>query len=178
MSATALVPFDPFQRARADMDRVGISPSETAQGSRSFEGTGPLPTLEEVPVLPTGWIRDLDALVNLSMLPHDDGDLRALAVKEFMTSERDGNTVGRLPEGADEAYQKILWDLSHTPARTPGGLAWKLGEVLKCLTIEIEAEGESWCWWHHLVQSAMIDALELERARQATITASRMGVTA
>jgi hypothetical protein len=56
----------------------------------------------------------------------------------------------------------MLLDLSSTPARTPGGIAWKCLMVLNFF-----ADEEDWKWWRYLLKSAITDAIDLERARAA-----------
>jgi hypothetical protein len=61
-----------------------------------------------------------------------------------------------------DAYRQMLLDLSSTPARTPGGIAWKCLMVLNFF-----ADEEDWKWWRYLLKSAITDAIDLERARAA-----------
>jgi hypothetical protein len=119
----------------------------------------PIPTLEEIPATPDGYMRALDDLLPLSLIPADDAGLRSLVVKMFNLEERDCNIGGEASEGG-KTYQQMLLDLSSTPARTPGGIAWKLWMVLNFF-----ADEEDWKWWRYLLKSTITDAIDLERAR-------------
>jgi len=79
----------------------------------------------------------------------------------FNLDEHNCNEVP--PEGDksfNESYRQMLLDLSSTPARTPGGIAWKCWMVLNFFEDE-----ETWEWWRYLLKSAVTDAIDLERAR-------------
>lgn len=52
----------------------------------------------------------------------------------FVTSERDNG----VEEITSQQYQDMLNGLSDVPARTPGGLAWKLATVLEFFSTEEE----------------------------------------
>src|SRR5579883_1638958 len=54
-----------------------------------------------------------------------------------------------------------LKDFTNVPARTPGGVAWKLATALDYWSGE-----ENWEWWRYMLQSAYEDATDLERLRQ------------
>jgi hypothetical protein len=133
--------------------------------------TSTLPTLSEVPPVPTGSSYDSRGLMQLCLIPRDDTDLRAAAVKLYVTSELQGNTVGGGGRDGHKIYHSLLLELSSCPARTPGGLAWKLAEVMDLLRSQIEGAGGTWAWWHYLAESALSDAIGLERARQAACAA-------
>jgi hypothetical protein len=93
----------------------------------------PIPTLEEIPATPDGYMRALDDLLPLILIPTDDAGLRSLVVKMFNLSEQDCNEG--TPEGgksSNDSYKQMLLDLSSTPARTPGGLAASLGNAGWC----------------------------------------------
>jgi hypothetical protein len=121
----------------------------------------PIPTLEEIPATPDGYMRALDDLLPLSLIPADDAKLRSLAIKMFNLEERDCNgVVTHESDKCDDPYQKMLLDLSSTPARTPGGIAWKCLMVLNFF-----ADEEDWKWWRYLLKSAITHAIDLERAR-------------
>jgi hypothetical protein len=77
----------------------------------------------------------------------------------FNIEERDCNT-GEVTSEGGKTYQQMLLDLSSTPARTPGGIAWKLWMVLNFF-----ADEEDWKWWRYLLKSAITDAIDLERGR-------------
>jgi hypothetical protein len=118
----------------------------------------PIPTFEEIPATPQGYMRALDDFLPLSLIPADDAGLRSLVVKMFNLEERNGNNV--IEAGFSEAHKQMLLDLSSTPARTAGGIAWKCWMVLKFFEDE-----EKWEWWRYLLKSAITDAIDLERAR-------------
>jgi hypothetical protein len=118
----------------------------------------PIPTLEEIPATPDGYSRALDDLLPLALIPPDDAGLRSLVVKMFNLEERNCNNV--IEAGFSDAHQQMLLNLSSTPARTPGGIAWKLWTVLNFF-----ADEEEWIWWRYLLKSAITDAIDLERAR-------------
>jgi hypothetical protein len=122
----------------------------------------PIATFEEIPATPDGYMRALDDLLPLSLIPTDDAGLRSLVVKMFNLDERDCN--GEVTPDGDksfnDAYKQMLLDLSSTPARTPGGIAWKCLMVLNFF-----ADEEDWKWWRYLLKSAVTDAIDLERAR-------------
>jgi hypothetical protein len=128
-----------------------------------------LPTLDEVPPVPNGTSRDDKGLVRLSIIPRYDTELRAMGVKLFVMSEHQSNTVGGTGKDGQKIYHDLLLDFSSCPARTPGGLAWKLVEVTDMIESEINEAGENWSWWKYLAKSAVSDALELERTRQAAV---------
>jgi hypothetical protein len=75
--------------------------------------------------------------------------------------------VGGAEGFAGREYQDMRLSLSSTPALTPGGLVWKMSEVLSVLAIRIEEDDGKFECWDHLLSSAMTDAVELERAQQA-----------
>ena len=122
----------------------------------------PIPTLEEIPATPDGYSRALDDLLPLSLIPTDDAGLRSLVVKMFNLSEQDcnGEVTPKGDKSFNDAYRQMLLDLSSTPARTPGGVAWKCWMVLNFFEDE-----ETWEWWRYLLKSAVTDAIDLERAR-------------
>src|SRR6266446_1819126 len=120
----------------------------------------PLPTFDEIPPASSSVGRDLDGFLRLQLLPSDDADLRAKATEWFIASERQDGTEGTL---SHDEFQIVLKRLSDVPARTPGGLAWKLVTVL-----DYFADEEKWDWWRLLLQSAVLDAIELERCRAAS----------
>jgi hypothetical protein len=97
-----------------------------------------------------------------SSLAADDAELRAEAVKQFVVSERFCSGVGR--NCSFNEFQTMLKGLSDVPARTPGGIAWKLATVLNYFSTE-----EDWCWRRYLLRSALLDAIELERSRSAKV---------
>jgi hypothetical protein len=118
----------------------------------------PIPTLEEIPATPDGYSRALEDLLPLALIPTDDAALRSFVVKMFNLEERNCNNA---IEGDNfGSYRKMLTDLSSTPARTPGGIAWKCLMVLNYF-----ADEEEWIWWRYLLKSAITDAIDLERAR-------------
>jgi|GEM_PF-6658848 hypothetical protein len=126
-----------------------------------------LPNFDEVPSLPSGWSRHDDSLLRLGLIPHDDRDLREAAVALFVAEEHQANDLS--PDVSPEVksaelldkLQDALGDISSAHAHTPGGIAWKIAEALSFFNDEAE-----WLWWRHLLHSAVIDAIELERARQ------------
>jgi hypothetical protein len=123
----------------------------------------PIPTLEESPTTPDGYMRALDDLLPLSLIPTDDAGLRSLVVKMFNLSEHDCNNGEGTPGGGksfNDSYKQMLLDLWSTPARTPGSIAWKCWMVLNFFEDE-----ETWEWWRYLLKSAVTDAIDLERAR-------------
>jgi hypothetical protein len=122
----------------------------------------PIPTLEEIPATPDDYSRDLEDFLPLSLIPADDASLRSLAIKMFNLSEDDcnGETTHKSDKGFHGAYKQMLLDLSSTPARTPGGIAWKCWTVLNFFANE-----ENWEWRRYLLKSAVTDAIDLERAR-------------
>jgi hypothetical protein len=111
-----------------------------------------IPTLAEVPLLKEG-MRDWEDLLRIAMIPAEDAALRAAAVSLHNKSEKSGT----------ESLVDDLGKLSDVPAKTPGGLAWKLAMALRYFQ---EDEGD-WNWASYLLQSALTDALEHERARMA-----------
>jgi hypothetical protein len=70
------------------------------------------------------------------------------------------NNVIEGDKSVNDPYRQMLLDLSSTPARTPGGIAWKCLMVLNFF-----ADEETWEWWRYLLKSAITDAIDLERAR-------------
>lgn len=122
-----------------------------------------LPSLREVPLgHDSGW-RDYEVMMRMAMIPYDDPKVRQAATRLFVAQESYVQTVN--PD--EDAYKQQLLDLSNSSARTPGGVAWKLATVLAA----IEPDNGEWQWWHYLMQSALVDALEQERARQDILTA-------
>jgi hypothetical protein len=119
-----------------------------------------LPTFEEIPLLPRDGCRDEGEFMRLMPLPRDDAELRAVAVKQFVVSERLASGTER--DCTYDEFQTMLKELSSVPARTPGGVAWKLASVL-----DFFSEDDDWVWWRYLPQSALHDAIELERGRAA-----------
>ncbi len=99
------------------------------------------------------------------LIPPDDAALRAAAANELVTFERDNVSVGG--GLSSDQCKNMLNGLSEVPARTPGGLAWKLATILSFFSTE-----EDWQWWRYLLQSAVHDAIELERVRAATAPSS------
>lgn len=120
-----------------------------------------LPTLAEIPAATES--RDHARLLRIGLIPIEDHSVRAAAIALFMTDERDGNTPCPGSSGNFDAYKRQLVELSNHPARSPGGLAWKLAMVL-----DYFSEEEEWAWWRYLLSSAVADAIELERLRMAT----------
>jgi len=116
-----------------------------------------LPLLSEVPLRPQGYGRNLEEFLRIGLIPSEDADLRAKAVAFFVDDERDANAAGGLP--GFEARSRLI-DLASVPALTPGGVAWKLAQVLSYFVDEERRE-----WWHYLLNSALVDAVDLERAR-------------
>jgi hypothetical protein len=137
--------------------------------SQSLPSTAPasvtlstLPTLDEVPTAPVGYRRDDGDFLRLSLIPSDDTALRAATIKLFLAEEHYANTVPCESDVTWEDPRGLRQNLSETPARTPGGIAWKLAEVLTYFE-----EDEKWEPWQYLLRSALVDAIELERARAA-----------
>jgi hypothetical protein len=89
----------------------------------------------------------------------------------FNLSEDDcnGETTHKSDKSFHGAYKQMLLDLLSTPARTPGGIAWKCRTVLNFFANE-----ESWAWWRYLLKSAVTDAIDLERARTDWAAAGRL----
>jgi hypothetical protein len=123
-----------------------------------------LPTLAEVPPVVNGRHRDMEELLRLGLIPADDAKLRAAAIADFIADERENNTVGGPLEGASTERRKALSDIA---AQTPGGIAWKIATAL-----DYWKDEETWEWWSYLLQSAFIDAAELERRRTAKAAVS------
>jgi hypothetical protein len=121
-----------------------------------------LPTLNEVPAVPVGYGRDDGDFVRLSLVPPDDIALRAATIKIFLAEERCANMVKS--DVTWEQVQGLLRGLSDVPARTPGGIAWKLTEVLTYFE-----DQENWEPWRYLLKSALVDAIELERGRAVEV---------
>jgi hypothetical protein len=113
-----------------------------------------IPTLVEVPPLQDG-VRNWEELLWIAMIPADDAALRAAAIALHNKTE----------EGSCRSLVDDLKQLSSIPAKTPGGLAWKLATVFDFYKPD-EAAGEHWTWPAYLLQSALSDALEHERARR------------
>jgi hypothetical protein len=80
----------------------------------------PIPTFEEIPATPDGYMRARDDLLPLSLIPADDAGLRSLAIKMFNLEERDCNNVVEVPPEGDKSFndswRQMLLDLSSTPA--------------------------------------------------------------
>lgn len=119
-----------------------------------------LPTIDELPPPRGGGFCDDEDMLRFALLPPEDAELRAAAVSLFADNERDGGTS----DAAAESYRDKLKDLSSHPSRTPGGIAWKLAKILAYF-----ADEDHWEWWRYLLRSALVDAIDLERARSAPV---------
>jgi hypothetical protein len=124
-----------------------------------------LPTLDEVPAVPIGYGRDDGDFVRLSLVPPDDTALRAATIKIFLAEEHCQNAVSSESDTTWEGVCSLRRGLSDVPARTPGGIAWKLAEVLTYFE-----DQENWEPWRYLLKSAVVDAIELERARAVDVS--------
>jgi hypothetical protein len=122
-----------------------------------------LPTLDEVPLLKEG-VRDWEELLRIGMIPAEDAALRAAAIALHNKSEDGSRMAGGGPELTDD-----LKGLSSIPAKTVGGLAWKLSQVFNYYKPD---EDGDWTWPAYLLQSALSDALDHARARGSTEWAS------
>ncbi len=120
------------------------------------------PTLAEIPSPNPGANRAGEDFMRLALIPSDDAGVRAIAVKLFLLEEHNSNAQVRDMVSSED----ILRDLSAVPAKTPGGISWKIAEAL-----DYFRDDNEWPWWRYLLQSAMVDALELERARAAAVFA-------
>jgi len=116
-----------------------------------------LPTLAEIPPLPAGHSRQTDDLILTALIPREDAEFRAAVMRVFMEEEIESITPGG---GLNPGGIHRFTGLSDIPARTPGGLAWKLAQAL-----DYWRDEEEWPWWRYLLQSALVDAIELERHR-------------
>jgi hypothetical protein len=132
--------------------------------------TGAFPTFAEIPRCPAGSSRGEDEFLRLMLIPRDDDALRKLAVRYFHPLDRLENEVPQAEGEWPKGIRDVQLTLSSTPALTPGGIAWKLSAVQTVLELRLgkgDHDSGEWEWWHYLVKSAMTDAIELERARQA-----------
>jgi hypothetical protein len=95
----------------------------------------PIPTLEESPTTPDGYMRALDDLLPLSLIPTDDAGLRSLVVKMFNLSEHDCNNGEGTPGGGksfNDSYKQMLLDRSICGQPQPARLAASLGNAGWC----------------------------------------------
>ena len=117
-----------------------------------------LPLLSEVPLRPYGHRRDIADLLRLALIPAEDAEFRAKAVAYFVDYERVDDAVPRDLLEFDASDRLI--DLADVPARTPGGVAWKIAEALAFFDTD-----ERWDWWRYLLNSALADVIDFERVR-------------
>lgn len=130
----------------------------TAEHTTIFTRSG-LPSVSELPPAKITEHYLLDDLLRASVIPADDAALRALAL-DIVKHDTAGNHA---PAGGDiDAARDLTARLHDTRAKTPGGLAYKLLELLDIERIE---HGEAWHFSRYLLQSAAADAIEMERER-------------
>ena len=127
-----------------------------------------LPSFVEIPRMAAGCQHDEPALLRMCLLPCDDTLLRAAAI-ELYTAEEDLNNEVPTADGCyGNKVMALHRGLASVSAITPGGIAWKLSKAL-----DFFAGDEDYQWWRQLLVSALSDAIELERARQAGERAPR-----
>jgi hypothetical protein len=98
---------------------------------------------------------------------HDTrGDRAGARPRRLALSTTAGNMVGGGGE-LDQAQRDAELKLHATAATTPGGVAFKLLEVLDVM--RVNAEGELWTYERYMVQSAVENLIELERVRLAAL---------
>jgi hypothetical protein len=123
-------------------------------------GSLSMPGLDEVPPTKSGHWRDQKEFLLLALIPKfGDDALRRAAVHLFLADELDYNT------DSDPDYDpcSARTNISYVPARSAGGIAWKIATALDFFSEETDR-----LWWHYILESALNDAIELERNRPAS----------
>jgi hypothetical protein len=119
--------------------------------------------------------RDYEDEARLALISNDDIAFKKTALALFLAAERESNSAvadERLNSNEAALEERML----HVRALTPGGIAWRLKELLRFQT-EVEETSD---YAINIVRAALADAIEQERARQApsprvTDSAARLG---
>lgn len=121
-----------------------------------------LPTMAELGPMSDGAVRQIEDLLALVLIPRDEPKLRAAAVELLQAEALECSTTSEDHHKRAEAARDCL---SSVQAQTPGGLAWKLWLAGRS---HLPGPSDSgWRWCDYLLESAIRDAIELERRRQA-----------
>ncbi len=128
-----------------------------------------MPTLEELPRLTGKNSRHTYDLMNLALIPVDDAQLRAAVLAYFKRAEDELNDI---ITDKSRSHVDDLRDLAGTVALTPGGIAWKLATAVSFW----KDDSEPLEWWQFMVQDALSDVIELERARRSAVSASTQDI--